>query len=168
MFNKISLKVVQFIRKCGTAGEVTGDNIVWPMGFACWRTEATDIHSEYVIQITLPWHHSSERTCLIITFIRAMPGLLFVRRQTFLNVRVVSSHLVLRTYWGSIVYFQVKFHDTFRHSMQAPGGKIRQNKAWTFIDYLVLTWHETPECGRRLNGLVTLHWSVEISFIVWW
>jgi len=123
---------------------------------------------QYVIQIAVPWHHSRERTCLIITFIRAKPGLLFVRRQTFLNVRVVSSRPVLRTHWGSIVCFQIKFLDTFRHSMKAPGGKIRQNKAWTFIDYLVLTWHETPECGLRLNGLVTLHWSVEISFIDWW
>jgi threonine aldolase len=58
-----------------------------------------------------------------------MPGLLLVRRQTFLNVRVVTSRLVLRTPWGSIVYFQVEFLDTFRHSMQATGGKIRQNKA---------------------------------------
>jgi hypothetical protein len=71
-------------------------------------------------------------------------------------------------HWGSIVYFQVKFLDSFRHFMQATDGKIRQFKAWTVIDYLVLTWHKTPECGRRLNGLVTLHWSVEISFVDWW
>jgi hypothetical protein len=45
---------------------------------------------------------------------------------------------VLRTHWVFIVY-KVKVLYPFRHSMQATGGKIGQNKAWTFIDYLVLT-----------------------------
>jgi len=37
-----------------TAGETTDDNIIRRMGFACWITKATDIHSEYVILIASP------------------------------------------------------------------------------------------------------------------
>jgi len=37
--------------KNGRAGQVTGDNIIRSMRFACWITKSTDVHSEYVILI---------------------------------------------------------------------------------------------------------------------
>jgi hypothetical protein len=40
----------------GTARQATDDNIIWRMRIACWITEATDTHSEYVILIAFPWH----------------------------------------------------------------------------------------------------------------
>ena len=36
------------MEKCGTAGQATDDNIIRRMRFACRKTKATDIHSEYV------------------------------------------------------------------------------------------------------------------------
>ena len=37
--------------KYGRARQATDDNIIRCMRIACWITEATDIHSEYVILI---------------------------------------------------------------------------------------------------------------------
>ena len=37
-----------------TAGQATGDNIIWTMRFACWINKATETHSKYVILIALP------------------------------------------------------------------------------------------------------------------
>ena len=37
-----------------------GNNIIWRMRFGCWKTEATDIHSEYVIVLAFArqqWLH---------------------------------------------------------------------------------------------------------------
>jgi hypothetical protein len=42
------------LKKCGTAGQATEDNIIRRMRFACWITKATDTHSEYVIVIAFP------------------------------------------------------------------------------------------------------------------
>jgi len=44
----------------GSVGQVTYDNIIQHIGFACWITKATDTHSEYVILIASPrqqWLH---------------------------------------------------------------------------------------------------------------
>jgi hypothetical protein len=38
----------------GTARQVTDDNIIQRMRFACWITKATDTHSEYVILTAFP------------------------------------------------------------------------------------------------------------------
>jgi hypothetical protein len=38
----------------GTASDSAGYNIIQRMRFACWITEATDTHSEYVIGIVFP------------------------------------------------------------------------------------------------------------------
>jgi hypothetical protein len=49
MFNIFFPKIVPFVRyvkKYGTAGQATGDNIIRRMRFACWITKATDIHSD--------------------------------------------------------------------------------------------------------------------------
>ena len=36
-------------KKCGTARQVTDDNIIWRMRIACWINNDTDLHPEYVI-----------------------------------------------------------------------------------------------------------------------
>jgi hypothetical protein len=38
-------------KKHGRAGQLTNDNIIRKMRFACWITKATDTHSKYVILI---------------------------------------------------------------------------------------------------------------------
>jgi hypothetical protein len=48
------------VEKGGTAGQATDDNIIRRMRFACWITNATDTHLEYVILIAFPrqqWLH---------------------------------------------------------------------------------------------------------------
>ena len=45
------------MEKYGRAGQDTDDNIIWRMRFACWMTEATDTHSEYVILLAFPRQH---------------------------------------------------------------------------------------------------------------
>ena len=45
------------VKNYGRAGEATVDNIIKiirRMRVACWKTEAQDINSEYVILITFP------------------------------------------------------------------------------------------------------------------
>jgi len=41
------------VGKYGTAGQVTEDNIIGRMRFACWIVKSTDTHSEFVIRIAL-------------------------------------------------------------------------------------------------------------------
>jgi hypothetical protein len=43
------------VEKYCTAGQARDDNILQRMRIACWIPKATDIHSEYVILIALPW-----------------------------------------------------------------------------------------------------------------
>jgi hypothetical protein len=43
--------------KYGRARQVTDDNIVRPMRFACWIAKSTDTLSEYVI--LLPFHENN-------------------------------------------------------------------------------------------------------------
>jgi hypothetical protein len=40
------------VEKYGTAGQATDGNIIRRMRFACWITEATDTHSEYVVLLS--------------------------------------------------------------------------------------------------------------------
>ena len=42
------------MEKHGRAGQATDDNTVRRMHFACWVTDATNTHSEYVILIACP------------------------------------------------------------------------------------------------------------------
>jgi hypothetical protein len=42
------------VEKCDTARQVTDDNIIRRMRFACWITKATDTHSEYAILMAFP------------------------------------------------------------------------------------------------------------------
>jgi hypothetical protein len=41
------------VEKYGTATQTTDDNIIPSMRFACWITNATDTHSEYVTLLFL-------------------------------------------------------------------------------------------------------------------
>jgi hypothetical protein len=46
------------VEKYGTARQATEDNTIRRMRFACWITEATNTHSEYVILVAFarqPW-----------------------------------------------------------------------------------------------------------------
>jgi glycyl-tRNA synthetase (class II) len=47
LFNKLLPNILPFIRY--RARQETAENIIRHMCFACWVTEATNIHSEYVI-----------------------------------------------------------------------------------------------------------------------
>jgi len=42
------------VAKYGTAGQVTDDNVMRRMRFACWVTKITVTHSEYVIRTACP------------------------------------------------------------------------------------------------------------------
>jgi len=47
-------------KKYGRSGQANDDNIARSMRYACWTTNATDTHSEYVIHIAFPlqqWLH---------------------------------------------------------------------------------------------------------------
>jgi len=48
------------------ATEATDDNIIWRLQFACWISEVTNTHSEYVIVIIFPRQQQlRERTSLL-------------------------------------------------------------------------------------------------------
>jgi len=42
------------VEKHGRGGQATDDNSVWHMHFACWVTDATNTHSEYIILVACP------------------------------------------------------------------------------------------------------------------
>ena len=125
MFNNFSLKVVLFVTKCGTARQIT-DDIIWRMGFACWVTEATYTHSYILLFHGIS---SSERTCLILRLYVQCLSSCSLAGKHFSPFEWLPVALCYEPTGWSVVYFQVKFLDTFRHSMQANVGKIRQNKA---------------------------------------
>ena len=52
-FNK-SCRLWDYVEKWGRAGEATDDNTIPLMPFACWITNATNTHSEYIILIAFP------------------------------------------------------------------------------------------------------------------
>jgi hypothetical protein len=57
MFNNFFPKIVPFMRyveKYDRAGQVTYDNIIRRMRFACWITKAADTHWEYVTLVAFP------------------------------------------------------------------------------------------------------------------
>jgi len=57
MFNNIFLKIVPFMRyveKCIGAIQAKDGNMIGCMCFACWVTETTNTHSEYVILTAFP------------------------------------------------------------------------------------------------------------------
>jgi hypothetical protein len=53
-FSRKSWRLWDNVEKYGTARQVTDNNIIRRMRFACWVTKATDTNSEYVILIDFP------------------------------------------------------------------------------------------------------------------
>jgi len=57
MVNNFFPKILPFMKYVGkydTARKATDDNIIGGMRFECWKNEAKDMHSEYVILISSP------------------------------------------------------------------------------------------------------------------
>ena len=58
--------------------QVTDDNLMWCMHFACWITKATDKQSEYETLITFPRKHSLRESASMllikVKFSRSRPG----------------------------------------------------------------------------------------------
>jgi hypothetical protein len=52
-----SCHLCDYVNKCGTARQVTDDNTIRRMRFACWIPKATDTHSGYVILIAFTLQH---------------------------------------------------------------------------------------------------------------
>ena len=55
------------MEKYGIAKQATDDNIMRRMLFACWITNTTDTHSEYVTLTFFPLQKMVARTCLNVT-----------------------------------------------------------------------------------------------------
>jgi len=55
-------------KKFVRAGQATHDNIIWHICFACWITNATDLHSEYVILSAFPWRQSLHRCMSVLHY----------------------------------------------------------------------------------------------------
>jgi len=66
------------VEKYGTAEQATDNNIIWHMHFACWITDATDTHSEYVIltAFTLQQWLYKRASCYVI---RILPVLFYLK-----------------------------------------------------------------------------------------
>jgi len=56
VFSNFFPKIVPFMRKCGKHIVERGgaQMAIWRMRIACWITQGTDSHSEYVILIAFP------------------------------------------------------------------------------------------------------------------
>jgi hypothetical protein len=66
------------VEKYVTAGQATDDNIIRRMRVACWKTKATDTHSEYVI---LLFHGNNGYANAPRSYIiRTLPLLLFLNK----------------------------------------------------------------------------------------
>jgi len=84
-FNNISFRKTRHLRdiveKHCTAGQATDHNIIRRMRFACWITEATDTHSEYLVLTALPqqsWFRQSSLMLRISCFVKTfLPSVRF-------------------------------------------------------------------------------------------
>jgi hypothetical protein len=67
------------IEKYSTARQVTDDNIIWRVRFACWIPKATNTHSQYVILIAFPRKQWLRERAWILryTYIACLVELLF-------------------------------------------------------------------------------------------
>jgi hypothetical protein len=61
------------VEKYGTARHATDDNIIWLMHFACWKTKASAIHSEYVILIGFPYHQWLREHTPLHLYVHCLP-----------------------------------------------------------------------------------------------
>jgi hypothetical protein len=55
--DELYMQIMLFIRcgKIGTARQAIDGNIILCMCFACWITNASDTHPEYIMPIFFPW-----------------------------------------------------------------------------------------------------------------
>ena len=61
------------VKKCGRARQVTDDNIIRRMRFACWITKVTDTHSEYEILIAFSWKQwLRERASILLLHVHCL------------------------------------------------------------------------------------------------
>jgi hypothetical protein len=80
------------VRKYGTAGQATYDNIIQRMRFANWITKATDTHSEYIVHIAFARQHwLRERASTLRLYVHSVSSweILFKHRCT-------KSHTLLK------------------------------------------------------------------------
>jgi hypothetical protein len=64
------------VEKYGTVTQATDHNIIQCMRFACWITETTDSHSEYVIHILFHGNNGYANASQFYV-VRALPVLFF-------------------------------------------------------------------------------------------
>ena len=72
------------MEKCGSAGQVTSENIMRCIRCACWIIKTTDTHTEYVIFITFPLQQWLRERASILRY-----------TYTFFLVVLLSSHMHL-------------------------------------------------------------------------
>jgi hypothetical protein len=78
------------------AGQVTDDNIILLMRFACWITNATDRHSQYVILIAFPrrkW--LSERPSMLRLYVYCLSYLLTGCKHAIVKSSQTESRSIL-------------------------------------------------------------------------
>ena len=64
--------------KCGTARQVTDDDIIRHMRFACWMPKTADTRLEYVILNCVSMTTMVSRTRLGVTFTRTLSVILII------------------------------------------------------------------------------------------
>ena len=110
-------KIVPFMRECWTTnnGQATNDNIIWRMRIACWITEATNTHSQYVILIALSQQRYLHGRALLLgyrhavrecnTYCFSTAGMSTRTRLNFtLYVHCLSFHLARKTVYTKCVF----------------------------------------------------------------
>jgi hypothetical protein len=100
------------VEKCCRAGQATDNNITRRMRIACWITEATNTHSEYVILMAFPRQQwLRERASVLRLYVprlsRFMDNLFYTKRLNDWNCCVLiigincialNYNLIFRTY----------------------------------------------------------------------
>jgi hypothetical protein len=68
------------------AGQAAGNNIIWCMRFACWKTKATDTHSEDVLLNDFPWQQwLSERASVLMCTLSILFHLPTLMHNSFIH-----------------------------------------------------------------------------------
>ena len=73
-FSRKSCRVCDDMEKCDWVGEVTDDNIIQRMLFACWITKGRDTHSEHVILIVFPQQQWLRERAAVLFYTTIPPG----------------------------------------------------------------------------------------------
>ena len=96
-----NLAVYEIIwKKYGASSQATENNIIWRLRFACWITEATDRHLEWVIRIVFTWQQwVCERasmlrrtyiTCIVYSATEELDVAVFRRLHTATDARTFA------------------------------------------------------------------------------